>query len=571
MTDYKMQIAKMIAVAADISEEEAFTGIEFPKNPEMGDYSFPCFRFAKVMRKAPPVVAAELAEKMKPEGGIAEIAAVAGFLNFKLDPKKVAADTISSVLNQGGEFGRKNVGNGEMVVIDYSSVNIAKPFHVGHLRSTMIGESLKRMFAFMGYETFGVNHLGDYGTQFGKLIVAIKTWGDMKQIEENPVPELLKLYTKFHREAENDESLNDQAREWFAKLENGDPEAKEMWTFCVETSMIEFNRVYGKLGVTFDSFNGESFYSDKLEAVLAELREKNLVQKSQGAEVVNLDDIGLNPALVTKSDGSTLYLTRDLAAAMYRKRMYDFNQNIYVVGGTQTLHFKQVFAVLKKMGYDWVDGCVHVPFGQVSVEDGSLSTRHGNVIFIEDMLEAARAEISRIIEEKNPELANKEEVAKQVGYGSVIFQELYTSRDKDYVFSVSRVTNFQGETGPYVQYTHARCCSLLDKAKEQGIASSHGLESVDFGILTDDASREVIRILRRFSSTIELALKNYEPHHVARYAIDLAQAFNRFYHDNPILTDDAEVSKTRILLVKSVQTVLQTAMKLACIEAPTEM
>lgn len=569
MTDYKQKIAAAISANVDMSETDVYECIEYPKNPEMGDYSFPCFRLSKIMKKAPVLIAKDLADKVGHVDGFSKVEAASGFLNFYLDDARVAKEVVGAVLTEKGEYARENVGGGGMAVLEYSSVNIAKPFHIGHLRSTMIGESLKRIHAFMGYKTYSINYLGDYGTQFGKLIVAIDRWGDKAQIEKDPVPELLKLYVKFHEEADKDESLNEEARRTFARLENKDPEVEKMWKFCVDTSMIEFSRVYEKLGVTFDSYNGERFFSDYMQPVIDELREMNLLENSEGAAVVNLDDVGLIPALIQKRDGSSIYLTRDLASAHYRKKNYNFVKSLYMVGSAQALHFKQLFAVLRKMGRDWADDCKHIQFGQVSVPGGKLSTRGGSVVFLEDVLEAAREEIGRIVEEKNPNLPDRERVEKQVGYGAVIFQELYTSREKDYVFEMEKVTNFQGETGPYVQYTHARCCSLLRKAAAQGIAPA--ADSFDAGLLTDEVSMAIVKLLRKFGDAVVLSLKSYEPHHVARYAIDLAKAFNRFYYENPIITDDSALSGARIALVQAVQIVLSEAMKLVCIEAPKEM
>ncbi len=568
MTDYKQKIAAAVSANVDMCSADVYECIEYPKNPEMGDYSFPCFRLSKTLRKAPALIAKDLCEKLGKVEGFSKIEAAGGFLNFYLDDALVAGEVIKEVLFKKSEYARSNIGGGGTVVLEYSSVNIAKPFHIGHLRSTMIGESLKRIHRFFGYNTFSINYLGDYGTQFGKLIVAINRWGDKAAIEQNPVPELLKLYVRFHEEAEKDDSLNDEARQTFVRLENKDQEVEAQWKFCVDASMIEFSRIYKKLGIDFDSYNGERFFSDYMQPVVDELRTMNLLETSEGAEIVNLDDVGLIPAIVQKRDGSSIYFTRDLASAHYRKKNYNFVKSIYVVGSTQALHFKQLFAVLAKMGRQWADECKHVQFGQISIVGGKLTTRGGNVIFLEDVLEAAREEISRIIEEKNPKLPNRETVEKQVGYGAVIFQELYTSREKDYVFEMEKVTNFQGETGPYVQYTHARCCSLLRKAEAQGLSPSGDFRAE---LLLDDASVAIVKLLRKFGDAVELALKSYEPHHVARYAVDLAKAFNRFYYENPIITDDRELSGARIALVGAVRTVLAEAMNLVCIDAPSEM
>ena len=436
---------------------------------------------------------------------------------------------------------------------------------MGHIRSTMIGESLHRIYKFLGYDTVAINHLGDYGTQFGKLIVAYKLWGNKEDIEADPIPELLKIYVQFHQAAEENPALEDEARAWFTKLENGDEEAVELWTLFKDMSLKVFNRVYKKLGVTFDSYAGESFYSDKMPAIISELRDKNIVEKSEGAEIVNLEPYGLTPALITKKDGSSLYLTRDLAAAKYRKDTYNFDKNIYVVGSAQKLHFQQWIKIVELMGYEWYKDCVHVDFGMVSLEEGALSTRKGNVVFLEDVLDKAVEQTLEIINEKNPDLVNKELVAAQIGIGAVVFQELYTSRTKDYAFSLEKTLSFEGETGPYVQYTHARACSVLKKVE----ATTE--EGANYAALTDEASKDVVRILSKFGEIVILAHKNYEPHTVARYAVELAQAFNRFYHDNAILVEDAAIKSARVALVRAVKIVIQNALKLVCLEAPEQM
>lgn len=566
MINYKVEIAKLLSAKIDIMAYDEILGlVEHPKNTEMGDYAFPCFKLAKAFRKAPNAIADELATSVNDEKLFKSVTSVAGFLNFTVNAEYFAKNVIEDVLAKKEKYGASDIGQGKKTIVEYSSVNIAKPFHMGHIRSTMIGESLHRIYKFLGYDTVAINHLGDYGTQFGKLIVAYKLWGNKEDIEADPIPELLKIYVQFHQAAEENPALEDEARAWFTKLENGDEEAVELWTLFKDMSLKVFNRVYKKLGVTFDSYAGESFYSDKMPAIISELREKNIVEKSEGAEIVNLEPYGLTPALITKKDGSSLYLTRDLAAAKYRKDTYNFDKNIYVVGSAQKLHFQQWIKIVELMGYDWYKDCVHVDFGMVSLEEGALSTRKGNVVFLEDVLDKAVEQTLEIINEKNPELDNKEIVAAQIGIGAVVFQELYTSRTKDYAFSLEKTLSFEGETGPYVQYTHARACSVLKKVE----ATTE--EVANYASLTDEASKDVVRILSKFGEIVILAHKNYEPHTVARYAVELAQAFNRFYHDNAILVEDAAVKSARVALVRAVKIVIQNALKLVCLEAPEQM
>lgn len=566
MINYKEEIAKRIfEKTEEMTYDEILSLVEHPKNTEMGDFAFPCFKLAKLFKKAPNAIAETLASEISDSNLFSKVEAASGFLNFTVNASEFAKNIVEEVLNKKAEYGKSNIGLGKKTIIEYSSVNIAKPFHMGHIRSTMIGESLHRIYKFLGYDTVAINHLGDYGTQFGKLIVAYKLWGDKAVIESDPIPELLKIYVRFHEAAETNPALEDEARAWFTKLENGDEEAVALWTLFKDMSLKVFNRVYEKLGVTFDSYAGESFYSDKMPAVVNELREKGIVEKSEGAEIVNLEPYGLTPALITKKDGSSLYLTRDLAAAKYRKATYDFDKNIYVVGSAQKLHFQQWIKIVELLGYDWYKDCVHVEFGMVSLEEGALSTRKGNVVFLEDVLDKAVEQTLEIINEKNPNLANKEEVAKQIGIGAVVFQELYTSRTKDYAFSLEKTLSFEGETGPYVQYTHARACSVLKKV------DLNALEPSDYNALTDAASKDVVRLLSKFSENVILAHKNYEPHTVARYTIELAQAFNRFYHDNAILVDDASVKSARVSLVHAVKIVLESALDLICLKAPEQM
>ncbi len=566
MIDFKQEIAELLSgVIDDLTAEELYQMIEYPKYSEMGDFAFPCFRLAKIFRKAPNMIADELVEKLGASANYEKIEAVSGYVNFMVNKGVFAKTVIEDVLKEKETYGSDTVGEGKNIIVEYSSTNIAKPFHMGHIRSTMIGESLNRIYKFLGYNTTSINHLGDYGTQFGKLIVAFKLWGDRGAIEANPIPELLKIYVKFHEEAEAKPELEDEARGWFTKLENNDAEAYELWSWFREVSLKEFNRVYDMLGVHFDSFAGESFYSDKMPAVLAEMREKNIMVKSEGAEIVDLEEHNMPPALITKKDGSTLYITRDLAAAFYRKKHYNFDKNIYVVGNQQKLHFQQWMKIIELMGYDWAKDCVHVDFGLVGLEEGTLSTRSGRVVFLEDVLNKAVAQTKSIIEEKNPNLENKDDVAKAVGVGAVVFQELSSNRIKDYTFSLEKTLSFEGETGPYVQYTHARACSILRKADVDYTTD------VDYSLLNDDVTKDVVRLVSKFNEMVILSHEKNEPSVVARYAVDVAQSFNRFYHDHPIITEDKAMTKARVALVAVVAQTIKNALKLVCLQAPEKM
>lgn len=567
MKDYRKLIASHIAAHMEtLSKDEIVSMIELPKYTDMGDFAFPCFRFAKDLKKAPNLIATELAEKISGDPLYEKVEAVSAYVNFTMDKAQMAEDVLKDVLQLGDLYGSSTKGEGKTVIVEFSSTNIAKPFHMGHIRSTMIGNSLYRIHKFLGYNTVGINHLGDYGTQFGKLIVAFKLWGDKETIEADPIPELLKIYVKFHDEAEGNPSLEDEAREWFKRLENNDPEAYELWEWFRDVSLKEFARVYGMLDVHFDSYAGESFYSDKMQAILTEMREKGIVKQSEGAEIVDLEPHGLPPALITKKDGSTLYLTRDITAAIYRKNHYQFYKNVYVVGAQQKLHFQQWMKVVEMMGYEWVKDCIHVEFGTVSLEEGSLSTRKGRVVFLEDVLKKAVEKTKEIIAEKNPNLEHKDEVAAQVGIGAVVFQELSNNRIKDYTFSLDKTLSFDGETGPYVQYTHARACSVLRKASPDLLK-----QPVDFSKLTDKASSEVIKLLRQFPDVISDAAEKYEPSFITRYVVNLAQEFNRFYHDNPILSEDAQLSTARLALVDATRQTIKNALFLISLKAPVKM
>ncbi len=564
--DFKYEAASLIAKAADMDINDIVNFMEIPAKPEMGDYAFPCFRLAKTMRKAPNMIAADICSKIEKNKIFSKIEPVAAYINFFTDKSVYAAEVMESIAKMGENYGTSEEGKGKTIVIDYSSPNIAKPFHVGHLRSTVIGSALYKIFEKMGYECVGVNHLGDWGTQFGKLIEAYKLWGSKEEVEEKGISELTRIYVKFHEEAEKDPSLDDRARAWFVKMQDGDEEAITLWKWFYDISIKEFERVYEKLGVKFDHYTGESFYNDKMATIVDELKEKKLLTESNGAMIVDFEDAKMPPCLIIRTDGGTLYATRDITAAIYRKNTYDFDKCIYVTAIDQNLHFAQWFKVIEKMGYDWSKDLVHVPFGLVSLEDGKLSTRKGKVVLMEDLLDEAVKKTMGIINDKNPDLPDKEEVAKEVGIGAVIFDDLYNGRIKDIVFSWDRMLNFDGETGPYVQYTHARACSVLKKAEYV-----KGTAPIDYSVLTDDASVDVCKMLANYSAKIKEAASRYEPSVIARYLVDLSQAFNKFYHDNVILTDDENVRNARLAVVDAVRLVIKSGLEILGIKSPERM
>ena len=544
MQDFKVAVATCLKEhIEELTLEEITALIEVPPNKDMGDFAFPCFKLAKVFRKAPNMIAAELSEKIEAKGVISNVTPLGGYINFFVNKSQLAETVIKDVLTKKEKYGHSDLGKDKTIVIDFSSPNIAKPFHIGHIRTTVIGNALYKIYDSQGYNTVRINHLGDYGTQFGKLIVAFKLWGNKEAVEANPIPELLKLYIKFHEEAEKHPEMEDEARAWFTKLENGDKEAKELWQWFRDESLKEFARVYDLLDIEFDSYNGESFYSDKMDRVIDIIKDKGLLQESQGTNIVDLEEYNMPPALITKNDGSTLYMTRDLAAALYRKENYDFEKCIYVVGSQQSLHFQQLFKVLELVGFEWAKDMVHVPFGMVALEEGTMSTRKGRVVFLEDVLKQAIEKTKETMLAKNPNALNVDEIAKQVGVGAVVFQELSNSRIKDYTFSWSRTLSFEGETGPYVQYTHARCCAVLRKAEEEVTTD------INYELLNDVDSAEVLKVIASFNKTILNAMRKNEPHIITRFVLDLAQAFNKFYHDNSILVEDAELRKARLTLV----------------------
>lgn len=566
MQDFKIAIANCLKEKIeDLTLEEIVALIEVPPNKDMGDFAFPCFKLAKVFRKAPNMIAADLAENIEAKGAISKVMPLGGYVNFFVNKSQLAETVINDVLTKKEKYGHTDLGQEKAVVIDFSSPNIAKPFHIGHIRTTVIGNALYKIYDSQGYNVVRVNHLGDYGTQFGKLIVAFKLWGSKEAVEANPIPELLKLYVKFHEEAEQKPEMEDEARAWFTKLENGDEEAKALWQWFRDESLKEFARVYDLLDIEFDSYAGESFYSDKMGVVIDQLKEKGLLVQSQGTNVVDLEQYNMPPALITKNDGSTLYMTRDLAAAIYRKNTYDFDKCIYVVGSQQSLHFQQLFKVLELMGYEWSKDLIHVPFGMVALEEGTMSTRKGRVVFLEDVLKQAVEKTKEIVLSKNPNAKNVEQIAKQVGVGAVVFQELSNSRIKDYTFSWSRTLSFEGETGPYVQYTHARCCAVLRKAEEEVTAD------INYDLLSEGDGAEVLKVIGSFNKAILAAMRKNEPHIITRFVLDLAQAFNKFYHDNPILVDDVEVRKARLALVAATRQTIENALALLGMHAPERM
>lgn len=566
MIDFKNEVVKIISgLDEKLDEKEMISLIEVPPSYEMGDYAFPCFKLAKIFRKAPNLIAEDISNKIQENPYFEKIENVGPYVNFFIDRAVLAETVLEEIKNEKERYGSSDIGKDKTVIVEYSSPNIAKPFHIGHIRTTIIGHALYRIYSFLGYDTVAINHLGDYGTQFGKLIVAYKKWGERSIIEKDPINELLKLYVKFHEEAEKEPNLDDEARKWFKKLEDSDDEAVELWKWMRDISLEEFNKVYDMLGIEFDSFTGESFYSDKMPKVVEDLQDKSLLVKSEGADIVDLEPYNMPPALIRKSDGSTLYITRDIAAAIYRKEHYDFYKNIYVVGSEQKLHFDQWRKIIDLMGYDWAEDCIHVPFGMVSLEDGTMSTRKGRVVFLEDVLKKAIEKTTGIIEERNPKLENKEEVAKQVGIGAIVFQELFNSRIKDYVFSWDKTLSFEGETGPYVQYAHARANSLLKKG-EFSVE-----DKVDYPLLKREEEIDIIRLLYDFPNIIINSSEKNEPSFITRHITEIAKNFNRFYHNCPILNEEEDLRKARLHLVYATKLVLNTGLLLLGIEAPNKM
>ena len=559
----KELIASELAKVIDSLDQDAILNLlEQPKSSDLGDIAFPAFSLAKVERKAPQAIAADIAEKID-QSAFEKVVATGPYVNFFLDKSKISDQVIKSVIEAGADYGQQDEGHGQNITIDLSSPNIAKPFSVGHLRSTVIGDALSNIFRKMGYNTIKINHLGDWGKQFGLLMVAYKKWGSKEAVEANPIDELLKLYVRINAEIENDPELDEEGRLWFKKLEDGDPEATELWQWFRDESLVEFNRIYKLLGVEFDSLNGEAFYNDKMDEAVQILEEKGLLKESKGASIVELDDVNLPPAMIKKSDGATLYITRDIATAIYRARTYNFVKNIYAVGQEQSNHFRQLKAVLKKMGFDWSDDMIHVDFGLVTKNRQKLSTRKGNIILLEPTLQEAISRAKAQIEEKNPELENKEEVAHAVGVGAVKFYDLKTDRRNGYDFDLEAMVSFEGETGPYVQYAYARIQSILRKANFT--PSTDATYS-----LNDPESWEIIKLLQDFSRVVKRAAENYDPSLIAKYAINLAQAFNKYYAHTRIL-DESPERESRLALSYSTAVVLKEALRLLGVDAPEKM
>ncbi len=537
--------------------------IEYPKSVEMGDLSVPVFMLSKELKKAPVAIAGEIAKEIN-EINIEKVDVVNGYINIFLKKELYTKELLSKVIEEGSDYANGIGNEDKTVIVEYSSPNIAKPFHIGHIRTTLIGMALYNVFKKRGYDTVGINHLGDYGTQFGKLIVAINNWGSKEVIEKNPIPELLKLYIKFHDEAEKNPELDDEARSWFTKLENGNTEAYELWEWIRDVSLIEFNRVYDMFGIKFDSYAGESFYSDKMPKVLEEMREKNILVSDDGADIVDLESHGMPNALITKRDGSTMYITRDLAAAQYRHEHYDFYKNIYVVGYQQELHFKQWMKIHELMDHDWVKDCVHIPFGTVSLEEGSLSTRAGRVLFLEDVLNKAIYKSKEILDEKKSEITDIEEVSKQIGIGAIVFQELFINRKKDYAFSWDKTLSFEGETGPYIQYTGVRIKSLLsDFTLNNSI-------NLDYQNVSNELWN-IVTSLMKFEEVLDYTIDKYDPSQLAKYVLEVASEFNKFYATTKIFVDDETQKYLNLIVCNAVLTILEQGTKILGITIPNEM
>lgn len=570
----RQEVVNLLKTALGVDAEWVDSLLEIPSDRKMGDLALPCFRLAKERKTAPPLIAKQATASIPsplPEG-IDRIEAVGPYINVFFDPQGQTREILREILVKGDRFGASDRGEGKTVVLDFSSPNIAKPFGVGHLRSTVIGRATANLLSFLGYRCVRVNHLGDWGTQFGKLMVAYREWGNREDLEgEHPIRALLDLYVKFHQLAEEDPSWDDRGREWFKKLEDGEEEALELWRWFKEISLREFERVYKRLGVEFDSYSGEAFYNDKMAPVIERLEKKGLLQESRGAKIVDLEPYGMTPVLIQRSDDATLYATRDLAAAYYRRETYQFHKNLYFVASAQNDHFKQVFKVLELLGEPWAADCEHVPFGLISFADGMMSTRRGKVIFLEEVLDQAVERIDRIIAEKNPDLPNRSEVAEQVGVGAIVFYDLTRRRIKDWTFDWDRILAFEGETGPYAMYSHARFRSILRKGRERGIQPASSVGEIDFTALDNEEARSLLQALSEFPDAVQRAAEQYEPSLLTQAILEVADRANKFYNAHHVLVDIESVSKTRLLLVSSTATVLRTGLTLLGVAAPEEM
>ena len=565
--NFKEHIIDKLTELTDLDRDIISKAVETPPDEKLGDLAFPCFPLAKVMRKAPPVIANELKEQLSSDEYIEKIDAVGGYLNFFYSREAFIKDTVGAVMKAGEDWGKSDIGNGKTVLVEYSSPNIAKPFHIGHLFSTAVGNSLARIYKFLGYDVQSLNHLGDWGTQFGKLISAYKRWGDAKVIEKDPINELLKIYVKFHEEAEKDPSLEDEAREYFKKLEDGDPETTELWKYFKDQSLVEFKRVYDMLGVSFDSYNGEAFYSDKMDEVVDILRDKGLLTESEGAQVVDLSDMNMPPCIILKSDGATIYATRDIAAALYRHRTYNFDKNIYVVGLPQSLHFRQIFETMKRAGWEWSENCIHVGFGLVKLPGKNMSTRHGDVVFLEDVLNESIEKTRSIIENNGSNVDDIDDVSKKIGIGAVLYTFLKNSREKDIVFSWDTMLDFDGESAPYCMYGYARGKSILRRA--DGIDYSNA----DLSKAVSEDAYTLVKMINAYGDAVADAAEKNEPFYVNRYVTGLVKAFNKFYNTNPIMRDDVdeETKKARLAIVDATCGIIKSALNLLGIEVVESM
>lgn len=565
--NFKEYVIDKLAELTELEKGVIENSVEVPPEEKMGDLAFPCFPLARIMRKAPPIIAAELAEKFNSDEVLDKVEAVGGYLNFFFNRAEFEKETIEAIKASNGNWGTSDIGNGKTVLVEYSSPNIAKPFHIGHLFSTAVGNSLAKIYKHLGYNVQSLNHLGDWGTQFGKLISAYKRWGDPSVIEKDPIKELLKIYVKFHDEAKEHPELEDEAREYFKKLEDGDEETTKLWSYFREQSLVEFKRVYDMLGVKFDSYNGEAFYSDKMQEVVDILDEKGLLTDSEGAKVVDLSELNVPPCIILKSDGATIYATRDIAAALYRHRTYNFDKNIYVVGTPQALHFKQIFAVMEKAGWEWSKNCKHVGFGLVKLPGKSMSTRNGDVVFLEEVLNESIEKTRAIIETNSPDMENKDEVAKKIGIGAILYTFLKNSREKDIVFAWDTMLDFEGESAPYCQYGYARGRSILRRA--EGIDYS----DADLSKATSDEAYALVKQLNSFGDAVKDAADKNEPFYINRYVTNLTKAFNKFYNTNPIMKDDVddETKKARLAIVDASTQIIKTALGLLGIDTVESM